>query len=451
MKKTKRNMIWVCSGILLFFILLNVAFFKIAGTNVEKVFFGLLSAIIFFAWMIYIIRPKKVLSILGSFIRKNEMLSKVPVIKLLPNQLNEVVIDEQSLLASVGGQRSKQPFKAAVLNTAAFSDNDLSNIAASQLPNLSFNFFKEENTSYNNKLDTYCINEEGLVWQIGPLYKGCRSTCGNFNSTLFKRNAMLPSIKMIELALTDYPGTNDNTILTNNRFVQAGNSSLLNNGIPVAGHTAFNCAESMMIFIGSLQKLSGGKPVGIRLPTCNKRKFYEICFAIRKTNIFPDFISVEELVDSGKKINTTNKYMPLYETLQFVSKTLKQYNLHKEIKIIAITKKISGFELIKLIALGADTVYAFLPAHKIDKHRAGQSVDYCNNTLQTMMGIMQACGFKSPKDITLEKLFRQLDILPLIAHGASDIENIKVGSVKILQQHDEKYKRKVNRKQVAVM
>lgn len=68
-----------------------------------------------------------------------------------------------------------------------------------------------------------------------------------------------------------------------------------------------------------------------------------------------------------------------------------------------------------------------------------------------MMGIMQACGFKSPKDITLEKLFRQLDILPLIAHGASDIENIKVGSVKILQQHDEKYKRKVNRKQVAVM
>lgn len=443
MKKTKINMIWACSGILLFFILLNVAFFKIAGTNIEKVFFGLLTAIIFSAWMIYIIRPKKILSMLGSFIRKNELLSKVPVIKWLPNHIEQQMMDEQSLQVSVGNQRCKQPYRSAIFNTAAYNDV-VSKIANSHLLNTTNDLESEDDYGNSNRMDTYRINGEGLVGQVGPSYNGCRSSCGNFNPVLFKSNAMHPSIKMIELKLTEYTAAADTAIF-------AGNGSFLNNVVPVAEHTAFNCAESMMIFIGSLQKLSGGKPVGIRLSISDKKKFYEICFAIRKTRIFPDFISVQETVDAGIKTNTANKSMPLYEALQFVSKTLKQYGLQKEIKIMAITKKSSGFELIKLIALGADTVCTFLPAHKIEKRRAGSNTDYRNKALQSMIGIMQACGFRNPKDITLEKLFRRLDMLPLIAQGANGDENENGGKLKILRQHDEKYRRKIDRKQEAIM
>ena len=52
-------------------------------------------------------------------------------------------------------------------------------------------------------------------------------------------------------------------------------------------------AEGMVLFLEKLRKLSGKKPVGISVSICNKKEFYEICHAIRKTEIIPDFIIVE--------------------------------------------------------------------------------------------------------------------------------------------------------------
>ncbi|HQW84132.1 MAG TPA: hypothetical protein PK987_06725, partial [Ferruginibacter sp.] len=55
----KKNMIWISSGFILVFILLNVAFIKIANTEIEKVFFGLLTAMVFSALTVYFLRRKK--------------------------------------------------------------------------------------------------------------------------------------------------------------------------------------------------------------------------------------------------------------------------------------------------------------------------------------------------------------------------------------------------------
>ena len=49
----------------------------------------------------------------------------------------------------------------------------------------------------------------------------------------------------------------------------------------------------MIHFLDSLRELSGKKPIGIRLCISDKKEFREICHAIRKTQLIPDFIVVE--------------------------------------------------------------------------------------------------------------------------------------------------------------
>src|SRR5690606_20924608 len=50
--------------------------------------------------------------------------------------------------------------------------------------------------------------------------------------------------------------------------------------------------------------------------------------------------------------------MPLYDALSFVHATLKKHNLRTEIKLMAAGKIITGTDILKALALGADTCYS---------------------------------------------------------------------------------------------
>ncbi|HQW83692.1 MAG TPA: glutamate synthase-related protein, partial [Ferruginibacter sp.] len=359
-----------------------------------------------------------------------------------------IEIEENDLSVSVGNQSCKLPYQSTILNTAVFTNRDFGNSFFTHSENEEM--IANDEKKYDNSYDkhTYKLNGQDLVWQIEPSYMGCRSSCGNFSSVLFKRNAINPAIKMIELKLSDTFVTEDKA---SPGITDIKDGYLLKSNFPANKHTAFTCAESMIIFVGNLQKLSGGKPVGIRLFINDKKKFYEICYAIRKTKIAPDFIAVEGSADYYSKTNSTTKSMPLYEALRFVSGTLKHYNVHKEIKIIASTRITSGLDMIKLIALGADSVCTYLQTNAVNKLHNSYTDDFRNNTIQAMINIMKTCGFKNLHDITMEKLFRWLDVLPLIAAEQSNELHTELGSVKILKQHDIKYKRTINSKQAAIL
>jgi hypothetical protein len=109
--------------------------------------------------------------------------------------------------------------------------------------------------------------------------------------------------------------------------------------------------------------------------------------------------------------------MPLYEALLFVSQTLQVYALEKKIKIIAHGKIISCFDILKVLALGADAVCTEMPGYStIDRKTSslyrGQNVnDFYDNLMKATAQAMEICGFKNVGDITLSKLFRRLDIL----------------------------------------
>ena len=117
----------------------------------------------------------------------------------------------------------------------------------------------------------------------------------------------------------------------------------------------------MLHFIKQLRELSGGKPVGFKLCIGIKREFIEICEAMIKTGIKPDYIAIDggEGGTGAAPVEFSNSLgMPLLDGLAFAVDTLRGYNLKKDIRVVASGKIISSFHIARVMAIGADLVYS---------------------------------------------------------------------------------------------
>lgn len=126
-----------------------------------------------------------------------------------------------------------------------------------------------------------------------------------------------------------------------------------------AGHSAFSSPIEMLQFLAQLRKLSGGKPVGFKLCPGNTREFLGICKAMLETGLRPDFITVDggEGGTGAAPIELTNSVgMPLRDGLHFVHNALRGIGVRNKIKIIASGKAFTAFHMLRMVALGADTV-----------------------------------------------------------------------------------------------
>ena len=124
-------------------------------------------------------------------------------------------------------------------------------------------------------------------------------------------------------------------------------------------HSAFGTPLELINFIKNLRELSNGKPVGFKLCVGSKIEFLSICKAMIKLQTYPDFIVVDggEGGTGAAPLEYANSIgMPLNDGLSFVSDCLIGFNIKKHIKIIASGKVITGFNIIRNIALGADMV-----------------------------------------------------------------------------------------------
>src|SRR5699024_8060663 len=187
----------------------------------------------------------------------------------------------------------------------------------------------------------------------------------NFSGDLFKEKANLPHVKMIELKLSQgakpghggiLPAAKNTPEIAKIRHVEPGTDVMS----PPA-HTAFNSAEVMMYFLKRLRELSNGKPVGFKICIGDKQEFIDICKAMVHTQIVPDFIAIDgsEVGTGAAPLEfTDNLGMPLYDALTFVTKTLISYKLKRHIRVIVSSRIITGFDILKAIALGADACYS---------------------------------------------------------------------------------------------
>src|SRR5690606_28204884 len=122
-------------------------------------------------------------------------------------------------------------------------------------------------------------------------------------------------------------------------------------------HSAFNTPKEMVLFIQKLRELSGGKPVGFKLCIGHKSEFIAICQAMIALDIYPDFITVDGGEGgTGAAPQEFSNYVgaPLLDGIDFVHNILRGLDIRKHIKIIAAGKIITGFHIVRAMALGAD-------------------------------------------------------------------------------------------------
>ena len=106
-----------------------------------------------------------------------------------------------------------------------------------------------------------------------------------------------------------------------------------------------------------LRKLSGGKPVGIKLCIGHPWEFISIVKAMVQTGIHLDFITVDgsEGGTGAAPVEFTDHLgSPLRDALVFVDNALIGAGLRDRVKVAASGKIVSAYDIVRVCAIGAD-------------------------------------------------------------------------------------------------
>ncbi len=274
-------------------------------------------------------------------------------------------VDPETLRVMVGGKDCKQPYSLSILNISAMSFGALSGRAIEALNGGA----KDGNFAHNTgegSISKHHLKHGGdLIWQVGTGYFGCRNPDGSFNPEMYQMNATRPEVKMIELKISQGAKPGHGGILPASKITKEISEI---RGVPMGfdvnsppSHSAFSTPIELLEFIKQLRDLSGGKPVGFKLCIGKRREFIAICKAMVKTQIFPDYISVDggEGGTGAAPLEFSNHIgTPGMEGLIFVHNCLMGFGIRREMKILSAGKITSSFAIMKRLAVGADACYA---------------------------------------------------------------------------------------------
>ncbi len=269
----------------------------------------------------------------------------------------------RDLRVQFGGSECSQPYAASPLNISAMSFGALSKNAIMAL-NLGAKQGGFAHNTGEGGCSPYHLQAGGdLIWQIGTGYFGCRNKDGNFDAELFQKTACKTSVKMIEIKLSQGAKLGHGGILPavklTEEIARIRHVPMGHDVISPPAHTSFSTPKGLLEFVVQLRELSGGRPVGFKLCISNRSEFLGICKAMLETGITPDFITVDggEGGTGAAPIELTNSVgTPLRDALIFVHSALPGIGKREQVRIIASGKAYSAFHVLRLIALGADTV-----------------------------------------------------------------------------------------------
>jgi glutamate synthase domain-containing protein 2 len=368
-----------------------------------------------------------------------------PGYEFVNHSMFPVHVPEPERRVVVGLPECAQPYSASRLNVSAMSYGSLSSAAVRAL-----NLGARDGGFYQNTgeggISPY--HEEGgdLVWQVGTGYFGCRAADGGFDAERFRDNAARPSVKMIELKLSQGAKPAHGGILPGAK-VTAEIAAI--RGVPVGrdvdsppAHRAFQGPRGLVEFVARLRELSAGKPVGFKLCVGNPVEFMTVCHAMRITGIRPDFVTVDggEGGTGAAPVEFSDSVgMPLDDGLAFVHGTLVGAGLRDGVRLVSAGKIATGFHVVRHLALGADLCNAArtmlfaigcIQALKCNTNRcpvgvttqdpalmAGLDVpskaervrNYHARTLHAAMEIVGALGLSDPDDLRPYHVSRRVD------------------------------------------
>lgn len=269
-------------------------------------------------------------------------------------------VNEELPRVLVGGPDCTQPYSASLLNISAMSFGSLSQNAIMALNKGALKGKFYHNTGEGGLTE---FHQQGgdITWQIGTGYFGCRDDRGGFDGGKFAEKANLPEVKMIEIKLSQgakpghggvLPAAKNTVEIAKIRGVQPHTTIL-----SPPGHAAFSDTKGLIEFIAKLRLLSNGKPIGFKLCIGETSEFEMICQEMITQNCFPDFITVDgaEGGTGAAPLEFADGVgMPFEPALIFVNKTLVRFGIRDKIRIICSGKIISGYSILRAVALGAD-------------------------------------------------------------------------------------------------
>lgn len=273
--------------------------------------------------------------------------------------------DPDTFRVMIGNEQCKQPYSASIFNISAMSFGSLSANAIRAL-NKGAKLGGFSHDTGEGSISPYHLEFGGdLVWELGSGYFGCRDGFGQFDAEKFAQQAVLPSVKMIEIKLSQGAKPGHGGILPKEKItpqIAAVRGIPMNEDcISPSAHSTFSTPLELMAFIRQLRELCGGKPVGFKLCVGQPWEFMAIVKAMLETNTVPDFIVVDgaEGGTGAAPMEFVNHIgAPMREGLLFVHNTLVGANLRDKIKLGAAGKVVSAFDIIRAFALGADWVNA---------------------------------------------------------------------------------------------
>ena len=353
--------------------------------------------------------------------------------------------DFSQFRVTIGNSQCSKPYSASIFNISAMSYGALSKTAISSLNEGA----KMGNFAHNTGeggISDYHLKGGDLIWQIGTGYFGCRDGRGHFNDALFVEKANFKEVKMIEVKLSQGAKPGHGGLLPSEKNTpEIARIRALKPYTTVhspSSHSAFSNATELLYFIQKLRNLANGKPVGFKICIGKKEEFTEVLDAMKSTNIIPDFITIDGAEGgTGAAPLEFIDYMgmALSDALIFAHKSLLDYGLRREIKILASGKIISAFDIAKNISLGADACYSArgmmfalgcIQALQCDSGKCPVGIatqdkslyqglditdkrvrvaNFHKNTLKAVAEFIGACGFESPDQITAETFFRRVN------------------------------------------
>jgi len=364
---------------------------------------------------------------------------------------------------TVGGPDCKKPYELSMLNVSAMSYGSLSANAimalngGAAIGNFAHNTGEGGISPYHRK------HGGDLIYQIGTGYFGCRAEDGTFSAENFINTLKDTNVKMIEVKLSQGAKPGHGGILPAKKvtpeIAKIRNVKIGEDVLSPPYHKQFNTPVGLLEFLKELRDLSGGLPVGFKLCVGNRSEFISICKAMIKTGIKPDFIAVDggEGGTGAAPLEFSNSVgMPYREGLAIVYDALDGFDLKKDIKIIASGKIMSGFHIVRALALGADACYSARAmmmalgciqalecntntcpvgvATQNKKLMKGLVVDdkktrvanYHKQTVHAFLELMGASGISDPADINRYHINRRIimnryetyeDVYPYITEG----------------------------------
>lgn len=277
------------------------------------------------------------------------------------HSITPVLPEEVDPRITIGGPDCKQPYSASIFNISAMSYGSLSKAAVQSLNGGAKLGGFAHNTGEGGVSASHLEFGGDLIWQIGTGYFGCRTINGGFDPGKFTQVASQPSVKMIEIKLSQGAKPGHGGILPANKLTpeicEIRGVPMGKDVISPGHHKAFNTPMELCNFIKTLRELSGGKPIGIKICIGKRREFLAIGKAFIESGITPDFITVdggEGGTGAAPMEFSHHVGCPLTESINFVHKTLIGFSLRDKIRVIASGRIISGFDLLSKLCIGAD-------------------------------------------------------------------------------------------------